>query len=241
VADDKTAAERAAEERYSLHHRTDAGADLTRRERLAFVAGAAWMADRVTVAPDHETRDKLREVVAGDVLGGWNEHHCIENQGCTVCAGNRAVDAVLASGVLGVPADPEPLTGDAQQQGGERVPDDAMNAPSSGLAVQRTADRETIARALWYANVADLPFNEWSIRHPEQKAPIYKLADAVLAVLVPTDQIRAETPETIVERLLRAYEAEHGERVHIPADLSEDDLRVWMTDAIKADRKAAGA
>jgi len=42
-----------------------------------------------------DRRREMYEVAAGDVLGGWNEHHCIDNQGCRVCAGSRAVDDIF--------------------------------------------------------------------------------------------------------------------------------------------------
>ena len=59
--------------------------------REAFQEGAAWQRAR-RVSP--VTREDALDMVTSGVLGGWNEHHCIENQGCIVCAGTRAVNVL---------------------------------------------------------------------------------------------------------------------------------------------------
>lgn len=45
-----------------------------------------------------------------------------------------------------------------------------------------------------------------------------------------------KTPDQIADELLTAHEEATGEIAHVPATLNDDDLRVWMVDAIEADR-----
>jgi len=123
----------------------------------------------------------------------------------------------VASGVLGAPAD-HPTGRDydtAREQvaqaifGAWQVIDSAeadlnkSRIMADGVlyrygvpAVQRTADRETIARALQRANRPDNDMRNRDQREADEDSswPAYlALADAVLAVLVPADQVRAET------------------------------------------------
>src|SRR4051794_26291376 len=89
-------------------------------------------------------REKAREAVAGDVLGGPGEHHCIDNNGCTVCAGNRAVDALIALGWRpgGVPVAPprEALLAFLVPRVGPFADEWADWLLASGLLVERRED-----------------------------------------------------------------------------------------------------
>lgn len=53
------------------------------------------------------TREDVLDMVTSGVLGGWNEHHCIENQGCIVCAGTRAVNVLYPLLSVSPPAEVE--------------------------------------------------------------------------------------------------------------------------------------
>ena len=50
-----------------------------------------------------------------------------------------------------------------------------------------------------------------------------------------------KTPDQIADELLTAHEEATGEIAHVPATLNDDDLRVWMVDAIEADRARRAA
>lgn len=44
------------------------------------------------------------------------------------------------------------------------------------------------------------------------------------------------SPEEIADALLLAFEVDNGHTARIPANLVDSDLRVWMAEAINADR-----
>lgn len=50
-----------------------------------------------------------------------------------------------------------------------------------------------------------------------------------------------KNPEEVADALLLAFEIDNGHAAHIPASLVDSDLRVWMAEAIKADRAQIAA
>ena len=160
----------------------------------------ALLADRLTVAPDLAT------------LTAWfhasNEFNYDDCQHGTYAGGpshgepyamcERFARQLLASGVLGVPADRCTCDGGSYyttEKNGARHPLLVNgDCPIHGHrpAVERTADRETIAEAIVAV--------ERGFAHMDPGvALIY--ADAVLAVLVPADQVRAEALEAEADRI----------------------------------------
>lgn len=127
------------------------------------------------VAPDRET-------LYGLIRNAWTTGKPGHSRMQTAV---QAVDALLASGVLGVPAD------------------------------QRTADRETIARAMC-PMVDTCP-------------DCLTRAGAVLAVLVPADQVRAETADALADGIQALHPGEVKASVE------------WLRARAAEYRKAAGA
>lgn len=123
----------------------------------------------------------------------------------------NAVANALASGVLGVPVD------------------------------QRTADRETIARAVWDAQNPKYPWNELHADLPADHwrfDDAYEAADAVLAVLVPADQVRAEALEAWAATVRQEAEADERGLLDIPSGELPQGSRNMLNGVTRAAERA---
>jgi hypothetical protein len=125
------------------------------------------------VTPDRETIEHgLHVAMMGTTDGGFLADDDEIPVGEMFRLALEYLDTLLASGVLGVPAD------------------------------QRTADRETIAEAIWRSDLDYTPNPEaWAEVRDGLKSEYFENADAVLAVLVPADQVRAEALEAAADKL----------------------------------------
>jgi hypothetical protein len=100
-------------------------------------------------------------------------------------------------------------------------------AQRAAPADQRTADRETIARALWLSIFFEADEQQWADMSNFIHEAYLRHADAVLAVLVPADLIRAEALEGAAIEL-----SEWG-------DLPPVTLQAWLRARAAEYRKAA--
>lgn len=111
---------------------------------------AYWAVRRVSPV----TREDALDMVTSGVLGGWNEHHCIENQGCIVCAGTRAVNVLYP--LLSVSL-PSPVTREALADAIEAAGTDWNYRLSENLPTRPLADE-----------VADAVFDLLSVSPPAE-------------------------------------------------------------------------
>ena len=184
---------------------------------------AAMGADRVTVAPDRETREKVASIL---------DSHFEDADAELV---DSIVTDLFASGVLGAPADqrfdgpPPTYRGHRQPGHGPQFygPDDVvvdgdwLADLESRAAVQPTADRDTVGLALFgdfYPHTID----------DEEVA----MLDRVLAVLVPADRVRAETLEAKRDE----WATIPGDHLYLASQVVDD-----LADGAAEYRKAAGA
>jgi hypothetical protein len=95
-------------------------------------------------------------------------------------------------------------------------------------ADQRTADRETIAQAVFAAPA----LIQW------RRSDAYAVADAVLAVLVPADQIRAETLEAWAGTVRAEAEADERALTDILDGELPQDSRIMLNGVTRAAERA---
>lgn len=156
-----------------------------------------WLNERAAVrrvAPDRETLGRaLRDAeIDHPRTIQWESLPEVQQEGWRLYA-----DALLASGVL---------DGTCKESAPDLTGSGDVSKPLSGVlgvpADQRTADRETIARAIYNVmagsnGITDEGWEEYKNLPTTAMLAGWAAADAVLAVLVPADQVRAETLEAL--------------------------------------------